>query len=168
MPFEFFITIKGQKQGHFKGDTTEGKAKGSKGAGKIRGVRFLTETLSPRDAASGLASGKRQHKPVMITKEWDATSPQLFSALVNNEVLTSVLFEFMKTNPQGRTYVYHTITLTNAGVSDIKSYLDLTDTTGDPYDGHELEDVYFTFQKIEMESVDGKTTALDDWQAAVV
>lgn len=44
-----------------------------------------SEVVSPRDSASGLATGKRQHKPVLsrvegpmtITKEWDATTPQL-------------------------------------------------------------------------------------------
>ena len=165
MAYEFYVTIKGSKQGQFKG-ATDGPA--TKKSARISGVRFLAETVSPRDAATGQASGKRQHKPIMITKEWDAASPQPFNALVNNEVLTSVLFEFVKTSPQGAEYVYHTITLTNASVSDIKSYVDLTDTTGDPYDGHELEDVSFTFQKIEMENKDGKTMAVDDWQVAVV
>ena len=32
---------------------------------------------NPRDSASGQATGKRQHKPITITKEWDAASPQL-------------------------------------------------------------------------------------------
>ncbi|MEO7411200.1 MAG: hypothetical protein ABIU10_07765 [Sphingomicrobium sp.] len=31
----------------------------------------------PRDAASGQASGKRQHKPLTIIKEWGAAPPQL-------------------------------------------------------------------------------------------
>ena len=32
---------------------------------------------SPRDAASGQASGKRMHKPMTIVKEWGAATPQL-------------------------------------------------------------------------------------------
>jgi type VI protein secretion system component Hcp len=32
---------------------------------------------APRDAASGVASGKRMHKPVTIVKEWGAASPNL-------------------------------------------------------------------------------------------
>jgi hypothetical protein len=35
------------------------------------------QVTSPRDAASGLATGKRQHKPITIIKEWDAATPQL-------------------------------------------------------------------------------------------
>ncbi|WP_309602396.1 hypothetical protein [Sphingomonas sp.] len=41
----------------------------------------LTQTWyqvkGPRDAASGLASGKRQHKPVTFVKEWGPATPQL-------------------------------------------------------------------------------------------
>lgn len=32
---------------------------------------------APRDVATGQASGKRMHKPMTITKEWGATTPQL-------------------------------------------------------------------------------------------
>jgi hypothetical protein len=33
--------------------------------------------VSPRDAASGQATGKRMHKPMTIVKEWGAASPKL-------------------------------------------------------------------------------------------
>jgi type VI protein secretion system component Hcp len=36
-----------------------------------------TEIESPRDASSGLATGKRMHKPFVITKELDKSSPTL-------------------------------------------------------------------------------------------
>ena len=32
---------------------------------------------SPRDVATGMASGKRQYAPIKIVKEWGAASPQL-------------------------------------------------------------------------------------------
>lgn len=35
------------------------------------------EIKSPRDVATGQASGKRMHKPITITKEWSASSPLL-------------------------------------------------------------------------------------------
>lgn len=165
MAYQFYVTIQGTKQGRFKGaaDGLRQKRESAKSGAKIAGVRFLLETTSPRDLATGQASGKRQYKPIQITKEWDASSPQLFQALVENEVLKSVLFEFVKTNEQGKEFVYHTIKLTNATVSALRSYLDLTDTTGDPFDAHELEDVSFTFQKIEIENKEAKTAAADDW-----
>ena len=35
------------------------------------------QVKSPRDASSGMASGKRQHRPVTFVKEWGAATPQL-------------------------------------------------------------------------------------------
>jgi type VI secretion system secreted protein Hcp len=163
MAHEFYISIRGAKQGAFKGDSPGGGSKGAKG--RIGGVKFSMETTSPRDVATGQASGKRTYKPIVITKEWDAASPQIFSALVTNEVLKTVLFEFVKTNTSGQEEIYFTITLTNANVSNMHSYLDLTDTSGDRYDAHELEDVSFVFQKIEMVNKESNTVAADDWNA---
>jgi type VI secretion system secreted protein Hcp len=163
MPYPFYVTIDGQKQGKFGAE----KSAGARGKNKIQGIKFLLETVSPRDASTGQASGKRMHKPIVFTKEWDTASPKLFQALVTNEVLKSVLFEFIKTNKNGAEFVHFKITLTNASIASIKSYVDLTDTTGDPYDAHELEDVELVFQKIELEDVEGKTTAVDDWAKAV-
>lgn len=35
--------------------------------------------LGPRDAGSGIPTGKRQHAPVTFVKEWGAASPQLMA-----------------------------------------------------------------------------------------
>jgi type VI secretion system secreted protein Hcp len=164
MPYEFYVTIQGSKQGTFKGEP-HGDPERPGPRDKLVGIRFVAETTLPFETASGLASGKRQHKPILLTKKWGAASPQLFQALVTNETLTSVLFEFLQTDEQGQEFVFHTFKLTNARISAIKSYVDLTDVTGDPYDGTELEDVSFVYQKLETENKVGKTTAVDDWGA---
>src|SRR5438270_13585459 len=44
-------------------------------AGKLQQASY--EVKSPRDVASGQASGKRQHGSITIVKEWGAASPQL-------------------------------------------------------------------------------------------
>jgi type VI secretion system secreted protein Hcp len=158
---QFSVSIEGTKQGRFKADGAREERKSS-----IRGVKFLLESTSPRDVATGQASGKRQHKPILFTKEWGAASPQLYNALATNEVLKQVVFEFTKTNGEGQESVFHTITLTNASVASIRSYVDRTDTSGDPFDGLALEDVSLVYQKIAMQSVDGKTSSSDDWKVA--
>lgn len=38
-------------------------------------ISFEQDIVSPRDAASGLPTGKRMHKPFVITKELDRNSP---------------------------------------------------------------------------------------------
>jgi len=40
-------------------------------------INFEQEIVSPRDATSGLPTGKRMHKPFVITKELDKSSPVL-------------------------------------------------------------------------------------------
>jgi len=43
--------------------------------GVLKQVHYTVK--SPRDSASGLATGKRMHKPFTIVKEWDAATPML-------------------------------------------------------------------------------------------
>ena len=52
---------------------------------------------SPRDAATGQATGKRQHHPVTIVKAWGAASPQGLTACAANEDLTEVAVEMVST-----------------------------------------------------------------------
>ena len=62
----FSMTIEGTKQGVFAA------AKG----GSIAGLRFGYSAKSPRDAASGQATGRRQHGPVVVTKTVGTASPR--------------------------------------------------------------------------------------------
>jgi type VI secretion system secreted protein Hcp len=163
MAYEFYVTIEGKKQGAFKGESVR-KAHEA----KIAGLSYQHSIKSPRDIASGQASGKRQHGPITITKEWGASTPQLFQALTTNEVLTKVLFEFFHTTPDGAEEVYYKVTLTNATVATVEYLTGVGESAGtaktqSDYDTHELEKVSFTYQRIEVESVSGKTAAMDDW-----
>jgi type VI secretion system secreted protein Hcp len=150
----FFVTIVGRKQGKLKPE-------GAGAAGKIKGLAFHYEVASPRDAASGQASGKRQHSPVSFVKTWGAASPQLFQAIVTNEVLDSVLFEFVETTPEGKEAVFQTVKLTNAFVASIRQ--DAKAVPGD-HELQDLEEVSIVFQSIEMENLNGKTVAVDNWR----
>jgi type VI secretion system secreted protein Hcp len=107
------------------------------------------EIVSPRDPASGLPTGKRQHKPFVIVKQLDKSTPLFLNALVTNETLTSVLIGLLRNGQQ-----VATIKLTNASIAD---YTDHGDT----------EHWSFTYQKIEWTWLDGGITASDDWEAPV-
>jgi type VI secretion system secreted protein Hcp len=107
------------------------------------------EIVSPRDAASGLPTGKRQHKPITITKQLDKSTPLLLNALATNENLTSVT---ITVNGGGSPVA--TIKLTNASIAD---YVDHGTT----------ETWSFTYQKITWTWLDGGITASDDWEAPV-
>ncbi len=55
---------------------------------------------SPRDTASGQASGKRMHKPVRITKEWGAALPMLSIAIDEPGVQVSLKIGKSRSNIQ--------------------------------------------------------------------
>jgi type VI secretion system secreted protein Hcp len=104
------------------------------------------------------------HQPVVITKQWGASSPQIFQAHVTNELLKAVVIEFVRVNPKGQEYVFQMIKLTNATISSIRQYANVANA-GEPVYPVGLEDIAFTFQKIEIINQDGKTQAMDDWMA---
>jgi type VI secretion system secreted protein Hcp len=135
----FSMTIQGQQQGMFPGGGKEGA---------IAGFRFSYILKSPRDPASGLPTGKRMHTPVVFTKVVGIASPQLFSALAHNENLPSVVV----------TVPGYTIKLINANLSEIKQYTEVVNGIATV-----LEDVSFTFEKIEVRDPGTGATALDNW-----
>jgi len=154
-----YISVKGARQGAFKGEVLQ---KGFET--KIAGLKFRYELVSPRDPASGLPTGKRQHKPVTLTKEWGAASPQLFQALAANETLPEVVIDFVGVDPKtGAMALSHSLKLINASIADI-SYSTEPIATGGV---RQLEDVSFTFGVIELVDVRSNTMSRDSWIAPV-
>jgi type VI secretion system secreted protein Hcp len=153
----FYVLIEGTKQGLF---ANEAVAKAH--PNRVAGLSFNYTVKQPRDPASGLPSGKRQHQPVILTKERGAASPQLFQALVSNETLKSVVFEFYQVNQAtGAEELAHLVKLSNATISEIHQY----SPPGGSTDLRQLEDVSFTFDAIEIQHLPGKTIAMDTWGA---
>jgi type VI secretion system secreted protein Hcp len=122
------------------------------------------EIISPRDAASGLPTGKRMHKPLVVTKELDKASPLLYNALTHNESLPEVELQFYRASPTGQEMLFYTVKLTNATISSIRFVQPNTLQT-DTRQLPEYEEVSFTYQKIEWTFTQGNITAADDWLA---
>jgi hypothetical protein len=63
------------------GFSTEGLARGGGGGGGGHNVDGFSKSAQPSPstakAATGTASGKRQYKPISLTKEWGGASPLL-------------------------------------------------------------------------------------------
>ena len=70
MAFEGYIAVKGAKQGQFKGESTIAKQNDL-----IPILDFQNQVTLPIDPATGAASGKRQHTPVVVTKELGQPRP---------------------------------------------------------------------------------------------
>lgn len=162
MPMPIHMTLKGKTTGEIKGGCTQRGREDS-----IIIFAFDHEIISPRDIASGLPTGKRQHKPLLVTKEIDKSSPLLYTVLCSNETLTEVVFKFWKPSASGKEIQYYTIRLTNANIAARKTYFPnmlVAENTKLPH----LEEVSFTYQKIEWTFEEGGISFEDDWEAPVV
>jgi type VI secretion system secreted protein Hcp len=162
MALNAYLTLKGQKQGAITGSVIQ---KGREGSILVHA--FSHDILSPRDPASGLPTGKRQHKALYILKEIDKSTPLLRNALVNNENLVEWELKFWAPTPTGVERQIYTITLTNANIASVsESMLDNEDPAKASLPLR--EEISFTYQKIQWTWTEGGITAIDDWEARVV
>lgn len=164
MALNAYLRLKGQKSGDVKGSVTQ---KGREDSMMV--IAYEHEILTPRDVASGLPTGKRQHKPLMIMKEIDKASPILYSILVNNENISTWKLQFWTPQIKAATGVgsevqYYTIELTNANICQIEQHM-LNNKDPELTKYAPAEKIYFTYQKITWTWVDGGITAEDDWEA---
>jgi len=146
-----YAKVVGAHQGTLAGDAT---ARGHEGW--IEGRGFGYSVKSDRDAATGHATGRRRHGPVVLATSWNAASVKLFQALVGNEVLTSVTFEFPAIDAAGVEHIAQRVTLTDAFVAGLTRADDASQGETGP-----TEQVSFVFGKITIEDVAGQVTAVD-------
>ena len=159
MALNAYLSLKGQKQGDIKGSVTQ---KGREG--KIQVIAVSHDIVSPRDAASGLPTGKRMHKPFVITKELDKSSPLLYNVLVNNEQVTNWELQHWTPSATGAEKQHYTVKLTNATIASI-AFRMANNKHPDLMKYTENEEISFTYQKIEWVWVKGGITAMDDWES---
>jgi len=122
---------------------------------------FSHEVASPRDAASGLPTGKRQHKPFTVIKPVDKSTPLIFNLLTNNENITSWELKCWKLGRAGkRPHLYKTVKLSAPAVVGVVSE--------SPYEtganGIEVEKVDFVYDTIAWTFHDSGITIEDRWQ----
>lgn len=164
MALNAYLRLKGIQQGEIKGSVTQ---KGREG--KILVLACDHEVLSPRDAATGQVTGRRQHKPFTITKELDQSSPLLYRALVNKETITEWELQFwtpqLKATTGAGTEVQH-YTVRLGGVHVCGIHFSQHDTRNPDFAKYaESEAVSFTYSHIEWLWVKGGISSSDDWSS---
>ena len=162
MALTAYLRVVGSKQGEIKGSVTQ---KGREG--RIAVIAMSHEFLSPRDPASGMATGKRQHKPLAVTKEMDRASTGLRTMLIGNEVAKEWELQFFRPAPTGQETQYFTIRLTGAVIASLEMTMP-NNKRADLAGLETYEEVEFVYQKIEWTWVDGGLVAMDDWAAGMV
>lgn len=144
-----YMTIKGQKQGLIKGGVTQ---KGREG--RIMVIESSHEIVTPRDPATGQATGKRSHKPFTVRIEWDQALPNLYRALFTNEILTEVTIDYFAPRMMGpvggagQEVNHMTVTMTNASIVSIQSQMP-NSKMPELARLKEYAEISFTYQKIE-------------------
>lgn len=151
-----FITIS-SNQGQTKTQAQEFRYNQSPrdlAGGSTTSMAAAGPATSARGASGGRAAMRRMNEPVVIVRNLDEASPFFVKAAASGETLTSVVFEFTREVGTG-TEVYQTVRLTNAIVSSVKTI-----------NGgiQPMEEVSFTFQKIEYENKDGAAAAPTTWK----
>jgi len=151
-----WITISGN-QGQTNTQATEFRYSQSPRdlAGGSSSMATVNAGTSARGAsAGGRAAMRRVSDPVVIVRNEDEASPFLVKAAASGETLTSVVFEFKRTVGT-TTEVYQKVTLMNATISSVR------EINGNG--GNQMQEVSFTFQKIEYSNKDGAAAAPTSW-----
>jgi len=128
----------------------QGAIKGTGPNGQWGALSFSWGVTDPRDATTGLASGKRQHKPFILMLDFSPNIAALMTAIATNETLKQVVVYLV--SDDGATY--GEILLTNAALSEF----DMSSGGDRP-----TESLWFTYQSIEF-SADGSVYR-DNWEA---
>ncbi|MDI3282968.1 type VI secretion system tube protein TssD [Polyangium sp. 15x6] len=158
MALNAHLRIVAEKQGAILGSVTQ---KGREGS--IQVIAAMHEIVSPRDPASGRPTGKRVHKPFVVTKILDRSSPLLYSVLAHNENIKSFELQFYMPDKTGIEKQHYTVRLENANISSI--IFRMPNTRGKVTSQlPEREEVAFTYQKIIWTWNEGGISADDDWE----
>lgn|GEM_PF-2044063 len=133
-----YIVFENTAQGKMKGDPSR--------ASSPERIRLISVA---RESSSGMALGKRMHRPITITKEVDAVSPMLKQALATGSVLGDVVIVYEGAGA-GTDKAAQKIVLKNAMVTAINM-------TG------KAEQISLDYQTIEVTYTNGGKSAADDW-----
>lgn len=146
-------------QAYFKADNIPGDATRARWESYVNLIGYSHEVVTPRDPASGLPTGKRQHKPFTILKENSANSPVFHQAQIKNTVIPKAELILVKLNPNGdgTEIIAYTYRFTNVRIVSIRDWMpnSTEHLTGAPYP----QEIAFTYSTIEWDS--GKAVASD-------
>jgi len=157
MALNAYLKLKGQKQGAINGGVT---VKGRENQIEVNAVDHQVNRAF--DAGTGVPAGSTQHQPLVITKDVDKSSPLLYNALANNEILTEFSLFFWTPSVTGAETQYYTIVLNNARIVGIKNEMP-NNNYPDLVKLNVREKVAFTYEKITWTITAGGIIAQDDW-----
>jgi type VI secretion system secreted protein Hcp len=109
-----YMTIVAENQGSIEGECD---LEGREGALVVQAIQHTVKL--PTDQR-GLPNGRRVHMPITILKELDRTSPMLYQALSEGELLTEVIIDWYRIDSAGMEELYYRQSLKNAQITAIE------------------------------------------------
>lgn len=141
MPMPGNLTITGEVQGQI-----EGSCELEQREGTILVQAFDHVVEIPTDDR-GIASGRRAHRPMTITKEIDRSTPMLYQALCTGELLTDVKLDWYRLDGSGDEELYFSIELENAMITRIHPWVpNVLDRKSEGL--RHMEDVSIAYERI--------------------
>jgi type VI secretion system secreted protein Hcp len=156
----YSMKVEAQKQGHIKGDIVK-TWKGAEDHIELMG--WQQSVASPRDAHTGLATGKRIHQPVEVVGKLCKGVPLLFTAACTNETLKKVTINCWsqaKAGAGATVAIYYIVEMEDAHIMELQHVTHETD-------GALFFRMAMTFRKITYTWKDGGLTGGDTWELTV-
>ena len=166
MPTPAYLAITGYRQGLISGGASTQESIGNlykKGhENEILVQAYSHQIIIPRDPQSGQPTGKAVHKPFMISKVRDKSTPLILQALTTGEMLETCIIKWYETK-SGQDEVCYSIELEDAVIVDVQSSMP---SCNDPSMAHmaNLEEVYFSYRKIIWTNHSCGTSGSADWR----
>lgn len=111
----------------------------------------------------GVGASHRLHKPLVITKTIDKSSPLLNNALCSGEVLKTCRLEIYRTSASGTQERFYIIDLSDAIIIAIDLIMPHCQDLNSAH-FTQMEKVHFVYQSIIWTHVTGGTIGMDEWQ----
>lgn len=130
----------------------------------IECIYFEQAATTSREYGAGMATGRREYRPLVIRKRIDRASPLLWKALTEGQPIEGS-FMFFRSSSEGVTEHFYTIEIKQARISSIREYVpDILD----PATKHEppLEEINFVFHTSSWTYREGNITYQDTWIAS--
>ncbi|MGO4154881.1 Hcp family type VI secretion system effector [Cupriavidus sp. YAF13] len=157
MAIPAYMWIKDDGGADIKGSVTVNSREGS-----VEVVAFDHGVSIPTDSNTGKLTGTRVHRPVVFTKETDASTPYLYKAVTSGQTLKSVEIKWYKIDDAGKEKEYFNTKLENVKVVGVTPKM--LDIKNPAFEKHNhLEDIELRYEKITWSYKDGNIIHTDSW-----
>jgi type VI secretion system secreted protein Hcp len=147
---------------YFKADTITGDSTRANLESFTEINGYNHEVSAPFDPQTGLATGKRQHRPFKIVKEISRSSVDFHNAWVQGQTLKSAELRLYRQSQTGQEVNYYTYRFVGIRIVSIRDWMannNDSNVLSLPY----MQEISFTYDTIEWTFVQGGVTATDHW-----